>query len=140
MDDVHAHPGARGGEEVRGVSEASPAVLLQHSAAACDQSRGNQTLAEPQQSAAVIAAAVELGDPAAEFYDFEYSDDDSDGDGEDGGGDGDGGGGGGAEAAALLRIEPWRVAMRRALGGVDGIEPPLPCHILPHLLLGDMAS
>ena len=139
--DVHAHPGARGGQvEVRGLSEASPAVLRQHSAAACDQSRG-ETLAEPQQSAAVVAADVEeLGDPAAEFYDFEYSDDGGDGDGEDGGGDGDGGGGDGAEAAALRRIEPWRVAVRRALGGADGIEPPLPCHILPHLLLGDMAS
>ena len=136
-----AHTGARGGEEeeVRGVGEARPAVL-QQSAVAGDQSRVAQTLAEPQQSAAVLVAGVELDDPAAEFYGLEYSDDD--GDGEDGDADGDCGseGGAAAEAAALRRLEPWRVAMRGALGGDDGSEPALPCHILPHLLLGDMVS
>ena len=117
--EVDEHPGARGGEEeVRGVGS---------------QSRAGQTLAEPQQSAAVLVAGVQLEDPAAEFYGLEYSDDD---------GDGDGGSDGGtaAEAAALRRLEPWRVAMRGALGGDDDSEPALPCHILPHLLLGDMVS
>ena len=142
-ENQHGHPGARGGEEeeVRGVGEARPAVL-QQSAVAGDQSRVAQTLAEPQQSAAVLVAGVELDDPAAEFYGLEYSDDDGDGDGEDGDADGDCGsdGGAAAEAAALRRLEPWRVAMRGALGGDDGSEPALPCHILPHLLLGDMVS
>ena len=132
---MDAHPGTRGGEEAR------PAVL-QQSAVAGDQSRVDQTLAEPQQSAAALVAGVELDDPAAEFYGLEYSDDDGDGDGEDGDADGDGGSDGGtaAEAAALRRLEPWRVAVRGALGGDDGSEPALPCHILPHLLLGDMVS
>ena len=146
---MDAHPGARGGEEeVRGVGEARPCcearrgeAVLQQSAVAGDQSRV-ETLAEPQQSAAVLVAGVELDDPAAEFYGLEYSDDDGDGDGEDGDADGDGGSDGGtaAEAAALRRLEPWRVAVRGALGGDDGSEPALPCHILPHLLLGDMVS
>ena len=135
--DVDEHPGARGGEEEeRGVSEARTAVL-HHSTVAGEPSRVDQTLAEVQESAAVLAAGVELDDPAAEFYGLEYSDD-GDGDGEDGDGDSDSGCAG--EAAALRVLGPWRVAMRRVLGGVDGSEPALPCHILPHLLLGDMAS
>ena len=97
-----------------------------------DQSRVDQSLADPQQS----AAATGPDDPAAEFYGLDYSDDDGDGGG-DGGGAGDGAGGRASEAA---RLEPWRVAVRRTLGDGDGSEPALPCQILPHLLLGDLAS
>ena len=82
------------------------------------------------------AAATGPDDPAAEFYGLDYSDDDGGGGG-DGGGAGDGAGGRASEAA---RLEPWRVAVRRTLGGGDGSEPALPCQILPHLLLGDLAS
>ena len=69
-----------------------------------DQSRVDQSLANPQQS----AAATGPDDPAAEFYGLDYSDDDGDGGG-DGGGAGDGAGGRASEAA---RLEPWRVAVR----------------------------
>ena len=58
-------------------------------AAADDQSRADQSLADPQS-----AAATGPDDPAAEFYGLDYSDDDGDGDGEDGDGRGDDGGAG----------------------------------------------
>ena len=71
-----------------------------------DQSQVDQSLADPQQS----AAATGPDDPAAEFYGLDYSDDDGDGGG-DGGGAGDGAVGRASEAA---RLEPWRVAVRLA--------------------------
>ena len=72
---------------------ASPARAMED-----DQSRVDQSLANPQQS----AAATEPDDPAAEFYGLDYSGD--------GGGTGDGAGERASEAA---RLEPWRVAVRR---------------------------
>lgn len=42
---------------------------------------------------------------------------------------------------ARLQLEPWLLAMRHQLTSNDfsSVEPKLPCQILPHLLLGDMA-
>ena len=75
------------------------------------------------------AAGVTLDDPAtrlAEFDDFDFSDDGSEPVD------------GAAAERALRQLEPWLLAMETALSGESG-EPELPCQILPHLLLGDMA-
>lgn len=100
-------------------------------------------LQDPPAGPVPEAVAAFCDDAAAAFGDLEFSDDDGDdyaGD-EEGDGAGTEGGSDAASAAerALWQLAPWRESLRRSLSGADGPEPALPCEILPHLLLGDLA-